>query len=102
MATITASGRQIEVQNRTLGTTDDTQVGFVNPCNGVIIKCRTAGDIQVRASRANPFYYTIPSGSSLQLDLVGNILSGVVQPTNIWLRSASGTVIAEVLGIYGG
>lgn len=102
MATIVAGGRAIEVKNLTLSSTSDIQIGFINPCNSVIIKARTSVDIQIRASSGAVDYYTIPSGQSLKLDLVGNIKDGAVQPTNIWIRSVSATPVVEIIGLYGG
>lgn len=70
--------------------------------NRVIIKCRTAVALEVRESAGSPDYYTIASGGSLQLDMSARVIEGVVQPFNIWLRSGTGTVVAEILGLYGG
>lgn len=101
MATTIAKGTIIEVKNLTLSATDDIQIGFIHPANSVIIKARTAVDIQVRGSSGAVDYYTIASGDTLQLDIEGNIKDGAVQPTNIWLRSVSGTPVAEIIGLYG-
>lgn len=102
MPTLISKGRLIEVLNLTLSSTDDIQLGFVNDINSVTIKARTAVDIQVRASRANPNYYTIPSGGNLTLDLNGSNIQGVNQPLNVWIRSVSATPVVEVIGSYGG
>lgn len=102
MATIISKGQYIEVLNLTLSSTDDIQLGFINDINSCTIKARTAVDIQVRSSRANPNYYTIPSGGSLVLDLRGVNKDGVNQPLGVWIRSVSATPIVEVIGFYGG
>lgn len=102
MPTLISKGRSIEVLNLTLSSTDDIQLGFVNDINAVIIKARTAVDIQVRSSRNSNSYYTIPSGSSLTLDLGVSVVQGVPTPYNIWIRSVSATPVVEVLGLYGG
>lgn len=104
MAVITANGRNIEIQNLTLSSSSDIQVGFVNPCNTVIIKARTAVDIQIRDSRSAPNFYTLASGNTLTLNLVGKDTntSSVADPFNIWIRSVSATPVVEVIGIYGG
>ena len=80
----------------------DIQIGFTQPVNGVLIKCRTAVDIQVRTSPGAGDYYTIASGTTLVLDLVGDVKGQTVTPTNIWLRSVSATPVAEIIGLYGG
>ena len=102
MGATVIKGTTIEVKNLTLSSTADIQIGFIRPVNSVIIKARTAVDIQVRSSSSAVDYYTIPSGASLQLDVEGNIKDGAVQPTNIWLRSVSATPVAEIIGLYGG
>lgn len=101
MATLTTGGKLAEILNLTLSSTADIQVGFVNLCNTVIIKARTAVDIQVRTSPSAPNYFTIPAGSSLTFNMVGNTQGGSIQATNIWLRSTSSTPVAEVIGLYG-
>ena len=101
MATIVTGGQYAEILNFTLSSSDDVQVGFTKACNTILIKARTAADIQVRTSRNANHYFTIPSGTTLTLQMVGKIENGVVQPTNIWLRSASATPVAEVIGLYG-
>lgn len=101
MATLTASGKLAELLNLTLSTSD-IQIGFVNLCTTVMIKARTAVDIQVRTSPSAPNYFTIASGTTLTLSLTGNTQGGSIQPTNIWLRSLSGTPVAEIIGLYGG
>lgn len=101
MATIVAGGQFAEIQNYTLASGADVQVGFTHAVNTVIIKARTAVDIQIRTSPSAPFYYTIASGSVLTLQMVGSIKDGAVQPTNIWIRSVSSTPVAEVIGLYG-
>lgn len=98
--TITAGGQYAEILNLTLSSTDDIQIGFVNPCNTVILKARTAVDIQIRTSRGAGLYYTIVSGSTLTLPMAGNAKDGAVQPTNIWVRSVSATPVVEVIGLY--
>lgn len=102
MATLINTGRNIEVQTRTLSATDDTQISFVNPCNAVFIKARTAVDIQIRSSRGNPSYFTLASGNTLNINLSGYTVASVTQPTNIWIRSVSATPVVEILGTYGG
>lgn len=102
MATVISKGAAIEVLNLTLSSTDDIQIGFINSVNSCTIKARTAVDIQVRSSRSNPLYYTIPSGSSLTLDLRGIESGGVTQPFNVWIRSVSATPVVEIIGTYGG
>ena len=102
MATIISHGTKITIQDYTLSSTDDIQVGFAEPVNAIIIQARTAVDIQVRESRGISDYYTIKSGDVLTLQLRGQVKDGAVQPTNVWLRSASGTPVAEIIGLYGG
>jgi hypothetical protein len=102
MSTIISSGRSVEILNLTLSSTNDIQVGFTKPVNTVILKARTAVDIQVRASNGAGNYYTIPSGSALTLYLSGVAKDGTVQPTNLWIRSVSATPVVEVIGVYGG
>lgn len=103
MATITGGGRAIEVKNLTISSSDDTQVGFIQPVNSIVLRCRTANvDLQVRASRNASDFITIPAGSSMSIDIVGNAISGTTQPTNIWLRGSTGSPVIEILGIYGG
>lgn len=104
MATLIAKGRNVEVLNLTLSSTDDIQIGFVNQVNAVLIKARTAVDIQVRSTRGAPSYFTIPSGSTLTLDLVDatTASNSAIQATNLWIRSVSATPVVEVLGFYGG
>lgn len=102
MATVTTGGRYAKIVTLALTATDDTQVGFTESINTLIIKCRTGVDLQVRSSRNSPDYFTVPSGQSLTLDILGNINSlGVVDPLNIWIRSATGSIVAEVLALYG-
>ena len=101
MATTISKGTTAEILNLTLSSTDDIQIGFVNAVNAVIIKCRTAADIQIRTSRSAPHYYTLPSGGTLTLDVSTKFQDGVVKPTNLWLRSVSSTPVAEVMGLYG-
>ena len=103
MATIISNGTKAEILNRNLTANDDTQIGFTQPVNSVTIKCRTSVDIQVRTTRGASDYYTIPSTQALTLYMSGDInSSGVVQPLNLWLRSATGSVVAEIIGMYGG
>ena len=102
MGTTVIKGTSIEILNLTTSSTDDIQVGFIHAVNTVLIKARTAVDLQVRSSRGNSFYYTIPSGGTLELDVEGNIKDGAVQAMNIWIRSTSATPVAEVIGLYGG
>lgn len=58
----------------------------------------------VRSSRNSSDYFTVPAGQSLSLDIVGGEIDedGRVTATNIWLRAASGTPVAEIIGTYGG
>jgi len=102
MATITAKGRNISIINLTLSSTADTQIGFAQPVNAVSIRCRTAVDLQLRTTKSSPDYVTIPSGTTLTLDLVDNVQNADVQATNLWLRSASTSPVAEIIGYYGG
>lgn len=102
MATIVASGTTIDVIDLILSSTDDIQVGFSTLVNTVIIKARTSVDMQVRQSRGASTYFTIPAGQSLALSLVGKSQDGASSPKNVWLRSTTGTPVAEILGIYGG
>lgn len=100
--TIIGKGRNVEVLNLTLSSTDDIQLGFVNFVNAITIKARTAVDIQLRTTRAAPQYFTIPSGTILTLDLIDNVSTGGIQAPNLWIRSLSATPVVEVLGYYGG
>lgn len=102
MAVVTIGGTQPVVQTLTLSSGSDTQVGFFNNVNTVTIKARTAVDLQVRSSPNSSDYFTIPSGQSLSLDLMARVINGVTQPFNIWLRAATGSAVAEIIGLYGG
>lgn len=101
MSTTITKGTTAEILNLTLSASADIQIGFVNAVNTVIIKARTAVDIQVRTSPSAPLYYTIASGSTLTLDVATKFQDGVVQPTNIWIRSVSANPVVEVIGLFG-
>ena len=101
MAHTVIKGRDVELLNLTLSSTDDIQIGFTKPVNTVIIKARTAVDIQLRTSRGAGNYYTIASGQVLQLDVQTTLKDNVVQACNLWIRSVSSTPVVEVIGIYG-
>lgn len=101
MATIVCGGTTAEILNLTLSPSADIQIGFTHACNTVIIKARTAVDIQIRTSPSAPNYFTLASGETLTLPMVGSTKDGAVQPTNIWVRSVGGTPIIEIIGLYG-
>lgn len=103
MATIISNGTLVEVLNLTLSASSDIQIGFTQPINRVIIKARTAVDIQVRTSPGAGNFFTVASGTSLTMDISGRIASdGTINPLNLWIRSVSATPIVEILGVYGG
>lgn len=102
MATVISGGNQIIVKNLSVPQGSDTQIGFAQAVNTVIIKCRTASDLQIRSSSGASEYFTLPSGDTLTLYLTAmGQEDGAMLPTNIWLRSPSGTINAEIIGIYG-
>ena len=96
---VTGSGRQIDIVNLTVSSTSDTQIGFHYPqgFNAVLIRERTTNGLQVRQSANDPDYFTIPSGSSLNLDMLSNPDGSY----NIFLRSATGTSTVEIIGVFG-
>jgi|ERR1035437_1122096 hypothetical protein len=102
MATLVTKGQNVEILNLTLSSTDDIQVGFINDINSIIIKARTAVDIQIRTTRNSNYYYTIPSGTSLEVDMTGVEISGGNRQISLWIRSLSATPVVEVIGTYGG
>jgi len=97
---ITGSGRQIDIVNLVLSSTSDTQVAshYAQGVNAILIRERTTNGIQVRQSASDPDYFTVPSGSSLNVDMMGNEDGS----TNIYLRAATGTSTVEVMFVFGG
>lgn len=68
----------------------------------MLIQARTGVDIQVRTSPGAGNFYTLKSGAVLELGITDNVSLGVIQPQNVWIRSASSTPVVEVIGFYGG
>ncbi len=99
MPQVVIGGQDYEIRNITLSSTDDTEVDFNEQVNSVVIRCRTEVDMQFRKTDNNGNYFTIPAGSSLTLDVnvtdkaQGGFIFG-------FLRAASGTPVAEVIGIF--
>lgn len=93
MSTITSSGTKIEVITIDLESTNDDPVVFTNAVQQITIKCRTSAAILVKDGNNATPYYTIPAGGSLTLSVSA-------LGSNVWLRSATGSVTAEIIGIY--
>lgn len=96
--TVTGSGRDVDIVNLVVTSTVDTQISFhyKQSFNEIIINERTTNGLQLRTSEGSPDYFTIPSGSALDITAMGNT-DGTY---SLYLRSASGTSTVEVLGIF--
>lgn len=96
MATIVTAGEDFEVRNISLNQSTDTAVDFTHKVISMVVKCRTAVDVQIRRTNNASDYFTIPANQSLTLD------SMVRDQQNIafWARSSSGNVVLEVIGTY--
>lgn len=102
MAGVITGGNNIITKNLTVTATTDTQIGFNQPVNTVILKCRTGVDLQIRSSQGATEFFTLPSTQTLTLYLTAQGQeNGVMLPTSIWVRSGTGTVVVEIIGIYG-
>ena len=98
MATIVAKGQDFEILNITLSATVDTEVdpsaSGNRKANAFIVQCRTAVDMLARLTDQGTQYFTIKSGTVLHLDLMS------MREKAIYLRSASGTPVAEVIVLF--
>lgn len=93
MATSINSGADFEIRNITVNSTTDTPIDFNNRVNSVLIRCRSSVDLYVRYLPNASDYFTIPSGTSLSLDV------SMRRPDEaFYIRSASATPIVEVIG----
>ena len=96
MATTVNQGRSFFIQNITVNS--GVQTPFTVPAalqntynvNAMIIKCRTAADMTLTLNKGDGNYFTIPSGTSLLLDI------NTIQPV-IGYLSAGSNVVAEIL-----
>mgnify|MGYP001612908417 CR=1 FL=1 len=92
MATTTSSGTDIRVFNFSV-TTDGIPITINDKSiNSFVIQCRTAVDMYLRESGGAGDYFTIKAGAAFTLDIRANDF------TPFHLTSASGTVVAEVIG----
>lgn len=92
--TTTNLGRDIIVYNPSIVAGSDTLITLAvdNPqTNCVTIQCRTAVDLQIRKANNDANYFTIKSGTVFQMPI------STLNTTPFYLRSASGTVVAEII-----
>jgi hypothetical protein len=96
---VIGTGRQIDIVNLIISPSVDTQIGFhyKQSFNEVLIRERTTNGLQLRFSPNDSDYWTIPSGSTLDLSVLGNPDGSY----NLYIRSASGTSTVEVIGVFG-
>lgn len=92
MATITTSGQDFQIRNITVNSTTDTPIDFSQKVVTALIRCRTAVDLYVRHNDNDADYFTIPSGTTLTLDIARG------DNDSCWVRSSSGSVVVEVIG----
>lgn len=93
MATAINSGADFEIRNITVNSTTDTPIDFNNRVNSVLLRCRSNIDLYIRYDRNSSDYFTIPSGTSLSLDV-----SMRRQDDAFYVRSASSNPVVEVIG----
>ena len=80
--------------NATTGVEIDPSLSPDRKANAFIIQARTAVDIQISREAGMSQYWTIKSGTVLELDLK----SAKEQP--FFLRAASGSPVAEVIYLF--
>lgn len=97
MANSVNAGQDFEIRNITLNATTDTPIDFNNKfINSVMIRCRTSDiALYLRRSENSNDYFTIPANQTLTLDVA---IRNQTQP--FYLRSASATPVAEVIGAF--
>lgn len=92
MSTAVNSGREFRIWNFSVGTSG-SEIVLNQRVNSVTIKCRTNVDLELREGGGAGDYFTIPGGTSLELDSLPQQLSSV-----FYLTSTSGTVNVEIIG----
>lgn len=97
MSTTTDSGQDFRIYNLTLSTTTQQFIPNDDSINSMIIRSRnTEIDIHITKGGSGD-RFTIPGGQSLTLDI-----SLRSNESGVFLASASGTPVAEILVTYGG
>lgn len=91
MSTSVNSGKDFFIWNYSVGTSD-TPIVLNQYVNSLLIRCRTAVALDLRESAGASTYFTIPSGTTLTLNLSTRSL------TPFSLTSENGTVTVEILG----
>lgn len=96
---VVGTGRNVDIAVLTVGSTSDTQISFTirQAHNELLIHERTSNGLQLRTSPSDSDYWTIPSGSTLDLSCLGNPDGSY----NLYLRSASATATVEIIGLFG-
>ena len=94
MATTVNAGQEFDIWNFTLSSTADTAIVLNRKVNSITIRCRSSIDLYLRSGGGANDYFTIPSGSTFNLD----INTGTLTP--FYLRSASSTPVAEILATF--
>lgn len=94
MATSINYGNDFRVWNFSVGATSDTQIILNKEVNAVIIKCRTAVDLYLKRGAGDTYYFTIASGTIFTLPMSTPNLEPFA------LKSGSGTVDVEIIGVY--
>lgn len=89
-------GTDFEIRNIEANNTTDTPIDFsTRIVNSVVIRCRTAVDLQIRKNQNDADYFTVPSGTTFTLN------AGSRKINAFYVRSASATPTVEVIGIIG-
>lgn len=96
---VIGTGRQIDIAVLIVSNTTDTQISFTTrqTHNEILIHERTTNGLQLRTSPGDSDYWTIPSGSVLDLSSMGNPDGSYP----LYLRAATATSTVELIGAFG-
>lgn len=91
------SGRDYEIKNFNIGTTDTT-ISFNSPVKAVVMQVRGNRDVQFRRNTVDTPFFTIFGSSALDKELVFSFTTNIA--TIGFARVSQGTEILEVLAIF--
>ncbi len=97
MAQLTVSGKDFDITVFAV-TTSDTEITLNAPIKSYILRAREDVNIQLRREENDADYFTIFPGETFASDIDFAYATDSVSIG--WLRSESGTVNVEVLGIF--